>query len=108
MSIYQCDECGCAENTSLGWYHSRNNERLTPDGYLGKALCSACAPTYYGSGAPNKFNGNWHNKFIRHFLPHGSCFTNRVGNLEHKESGLIGNELYEKHAKLTPYIKARG
>jgi len=97
MSIYQCDNCGCAENTSLGAYHSRNSERLTPAGFLGKKLCSACAPTTFANGKANdRFNGLWHGRFKRVFLPKGEFFTNNQGNIEHISSGLIGNDAYRE------------
>ena len=97
MSIFQCDECGCAENTACGWYHCRNNERLTPKDILGKALCSACAPLNFAGGEPIRdFNGKWHGVFKRTFLPKGEFKTNGEGNLEHIESGLVGGEAYKK------------
>jgi len=97
MSIFQCVECGCAENTALGWYHSRNNKRLTNPDALGEALCSSCAPTeYHNSDECTSFNGKWHDVFGRVFLPYGEFFTNCNGNLEHKKTGLIGNKAYEK------------
>lgn len=52
----------------------------------GKLLCSACGPTHYNDGNQTKY-GKWHNQFPRTFLPKGMFFTNRVGNLEHKETG---------------------
>lgn len=103
MSIFQCVKCGCAENTACGWYHSRNSERVTPKEFLGKALCSACAPKSYTSGEPTKFNGIWHGRFDQTFLPMNSCFTNQQGNLEHAETGLIGNTLYEKFGRSKSY-----
>jgi len=104
MSIFQCDECGCAENTACGWYHSRNSKRICPDDILGKALCSACAPTEFKGGEPIKdFNGTWHGLFERTFLPMNSCVINGDGNIEHVETGLIGNKLYEKFGKNKSY-----
>lgn len=106
MSIYQCDNCGCAENTALGWYHCRNSQRLTKAKYLGKKLCSVCAPTEYPSGESiNNMNGEWHGHFERTFLPHGSCFTNEQGNLQHIDSGLVGSEIYSKYGKDDEYAK---
>lgn len=49
-------------------------------------ICSACAPTKYKDGKPTEF-GKWHGEFPRIFLPMGAFFTNKKGNLEHKESG---------------------
>lgn len=64
MSLYQCEQCGCQENTATGCYWGRE-----------KKLCSFCG------------DGEWHGKFKRKFLPKGLFKTNRVGNLEHKETG---------------------
>lgn len=107
MSIYQCDECGCAENTALGWYHCRNkSERMLGAEFKnGTKLCSACSPSSFADGSNYSKGGEWHNEFIRTFLPHDTCFTNRGGNLEHKESGLIGVELYEKYGSIVEYKK---
>lgn len=95
MSIFQCDSCGCAENTALGWYHYRNDPDLTPKEYLGKKLCSACGPTQYPSGDSNEMTGKWHGKFTRTFFPHGECYTNSEGSLAHTATGLKGIELYK-------------
>jgi hypothetical protein len=49
-------------------------------------LCSACGPTRYSDGVPTRY-GEWHGQFDRVFLPMGAFKTNRVGNLEHIETG---------------------
>lgn len=103
MSIFQCQECGCAENTALGWFHCRNRKNLNTEKSLGVALCSACAPTQYPNGEETKFNGKWHNRFKRTFLPKNMFFTNQDGNIEHKESGLVGNKAYEAYGQDTEY-----
>ena len=96
MSVYQCFNCGCAENTALGWFHSRFSKRIAPTDILGQALCSACAPLNYKSGEPiKKFNGEWHGQFERTFLPRGEFKTNSHGNIEHIETGIIGDEAYK-------------
>lgn len=64
MSLYQCEKCGCRENTATGCYWGRTVK-----------LCSFC-----GEGA-------WHGKFKRKFLPKGQFHTNRDGNLQHTASG---------------------
>ena len=74
MSLYQCENCGCCENTALSnywWEHVHNK---------GPALCSACTKD------GNKPAG-WHGCFERVFLPKGVFRTNRVGNLAHVETG---------------------
>jgi len=97
MPIFQCQQCGCAENSALGWYNNRNKERLTVKEHLGKALCSACAPRKFPDGSPTKFNGKWHNSFERTFLPLNLFKTNEEGKLEHIETGEVGNVCYEKY-----------
>jgi len=64
MSLYQCEECGAVENTALGAYWFRD-----------KKLCSECD------------TGKWHNSFPKVIIPKGMFFTNKQGNLEHKETG---------------------
>ena len=90
MSLYQCDECGCRENTACGLYWSRNRTHLFDwtgiDHLKGKSLCSACAPTKFRSGTPTEF-GKWHGQFARIFLPIGQFKTNEQGDLEHIETG---------------------
>lgn len=104
MSIYQCDSCGCAENTALGWYHPRTSVRLNKPEEIGRKLCSACALTEYPSGeSRKKFNGTWHCKFKRTFLPKGEFFTNEQGDLEHIKSGLIGDKVYKKYGREKEY-----
>jgi hypothetical protein len=52
----------------------------------GKHLCSACGPTRFSKGELTDL-GKWHGQFERVFLPMGMFKTNRVGNLEHIETG---------------------
>ena len=88
MSLFQCEECGCMENTATGWYWCRNDKQLTPEKYLGKALCSCCAPTEYAGGDNNENNtGEWHGRFDRKFFEKGALITNGDGNLEYKDTG---------------------
>ena len=47
MSIFKCEQCGCAENTALCRYNIRDKEKE-------KALCSECDP---------KGNKKWHGCF---------------------------------------------
>ena len=106
MSIYQCDKCGCAENTSLGAYHSRNSKNVTPVKFLGMKLCSACAPRFFAGGSENmRFNGEWHGRFKRRYLPKGEFFTNDKGNIEHIKSGLAGNEAYAEYGSDSEYLQ---
>ena len=93
MSLYQCDNCGCLENTALangsnlGYINFFKSDPevikkykqqlgLTEDEPFGN-YCSACTP----SG-----DGKWHNKFERIFLPKGEFETAPNGNLRHKKT----------------------
>jgi len=79
MSLFQCEECGCVENTACCNYAYRVYcEKKKP-------LCSICDPNI------NK----WHGRFDRTFLPKGMFKTNQAGNLEHIENG---DEDYHKYA----------
>lgn len=90
MSLFQCEVCGCCENTALScqgfkfitecfdWSYAPEREGLK--------LCSACGPTHYKSEGPCEY-GKWHGEFERVYLPLGQFHTNRAGNLEHTESG---------------------
>ena len=88
MSIFQCEECGCAENTSLGWFHCRN--LIKDPKYHGKKLCSACGPTQYDDGTPIEKTGKWHGRFERRFYEKDSMETNNDGNLVPKRRGEQG------------------
>lgn len=79
MSLFQCEECGCRENTAccLFW-----TSYLSDDG---RALCSVCDTRI----------GEWHNRFPRMFLPKDEFKTNGEGNLEHIETGRTDLELFE-------------
>lgn len=70
MSLFQCSECGCCENTALSGYWWRSAEGKPP-------LCSACNPEI----------AEWHDHFDRVFLPKEKFRTADNGNLEHIETG---------------------
>lgn len=74
MSLFQCEECGCRENTAVCNYWIRNDKESSCGG---RKLCSLCDPDIK----------KWHNKFRRLMLPVGEFKTNEVGNLEHIETG---------------------
>lgn len=93
MSLFQCENCGCVENTALS---SQGHAGIFAEFFdwskiphlEGKRVCSACGPTHYKDGSPSAYGGGrWHEKFDRVYLPKGMFITNRVGNLEHKETG---------------------
>lgn len=75
MSLFQCEACGCCENTALCNYHWRKMKKQP-------LVCSACDTAYDLRG-----DGKWHGKFGRVFLPKGMFVTNHEGNLAHKETG---------------------
>lgn len=98
MSLYQCENCGCMENTALGLYWSRNRENLfdwtSIEDRAGKALCSACGPKQFRNGSETEF-GKWHGQFERIFLPMGKFETNSQGNLQHKITGSTDIKQYQ-------------
>lgn len=91
MSLFQCDNCGCVENTALssqgfiGIFEDFFDWSYAPE-RRGMRLCSACGPTHYSDGQLTKY-GKWHNVFSREYLPVGMFETNAKGNLSHKENG---------------------
>lgn len=92
MSLFQCEHCGCCENTALSnqgcgeWFAKHMDWSGMPE-RKGMKLCSACQPAKFSDGEVNDEGGNWHNAFPRVFLPKGQFHTNRVGNLAHNETG---------------------
>lgn len=113
MSEFQCDLCGCLENTALtnappilmkflfvGEEYSvyRDNWReilgLNKNDELG-GYCSACSPIWYDANGhlgigPNLYPkpgaGLWHGRFLRIYLPKGEFETAPNGNLRHKRT----------------------
>lgn len=75
MSLFQCQVCGCCENTALacqgfqGWPERSFDWSYAPE-RKGMLLCSAWGPVKYRSGEPTKF-GKWHDQFERTYLPLG-------------------------------------
>lgn len=74
MSIFQCDGCGCAENTALTT--GRWGPHFSPDKAVAKGLSPA------GRYCSQCWDGKWHGKFPQNFYPKGTMRTNAVGNLE--------------------------
>lgn len=97
MSLFQCEHCGCKENTALSLQGAEMEEYFDWD-YAperkGKKLCSECGPPKYKSGQRTGL-GEWHGKFKQVFLPAGEFITNAVGNLEHKTTGDTDLSKYE-------------
>jgi hypothetical protein len=93
VSLYQCERCGCCENTALGHYWAAGHidhlfDWTGIEDRKGLKLCSACMPTHYRDGKPLEAKGGgWHGQFPRVFLPKGKFRTSKVGNLEHIETG---------------------
>lgn len=91
MSLFQCGNCGCCENTALSGqgcdgYAEQFYDWTGLEDRKGKKLCSACGPTRFSDGEATRF-GKWHGQFERVFLPGGMFQTARNGNLEHIHSG---------------------
>lgn len=90
MSLFQCEACGCRENTALACQGFKELSGYFDWSYApereGMMLCSACGPARHAGGTPTKY-GTWHGQFPRWFLPLGQFITNGAGNLEHKETG---------------------
>lgn len=103
MSIFQCEHCGCVENTAVSCQGFKNvNDWFDWTGIedrKGKMLCSACGPENHldedaaEPASPSGF-GYWHGHFERIYLPKGQFKTNRVGNLEHIETGETNYRAY--------------
>ena len=87
MGRFQCEECGCVENTATSGYSVRNRPNCTIESELGKLLCSACAHPFYPNGSKKLFTGGWHNRFGRYYLPKGEWKMDSVGTLRHKVTG---------------------
>lgn len=79
MSLFQCYECGCCENTATCNFWSNMTAEGQWRGVEAKPwmLCSACDPEI----------GRWHDRFPRLYLPKGMFVTNQRGNLVHRETG---------------------
>lgn len=105
MSLFQCQHCGCCENTALSsqgflplgeyfdWSYAPDREGLL--------LCSVCGPVAYRDGTPTEYGGQWHGRFPRVFLPLGQFRTASNGNLEHIETG---DQDYSKYAVEAPDV----
>jgi len=92
MPLFQCDNCGCLENTALTdctisymKIFIKNIEEvekykkelgLKKDEEFGN-YCSACCPLG---------DKKWHGEFSRIFLPKGEFETAPNGNLRHKKT----------------------
>lgn len=90
MSLFQCQNCGCIENTALSHHGFKFTEcwDWTDMEHLkGLRLCSACGPSTLADGEPVPEGVQWHDHFPRIYLPKGQFRTAQNGNLEHIETG---------------------
>lgn len=107
MSLFQCDNCGCAENSALTEGYL-TLEFLVDDPEVIKSYkeilglkedeefgnyCSACCPIWFNENGqcglgknpkPKPGEGMWHGQFDRVYLPKGKFETAPNGNLRHK------------------------
>lgn len=109
MSLFQCQNCGCCENTALACqgcdgYAETFFDWTGLEDRKGKRLCSACAPTRYSDGERTEY-GKWHGVFDRVFLPMGMFRTSHDGNLEHIETGDQDFERYAVRTTVTTETK---
>lgn len=74
MSLFQCEVCGCCDNTATSGYWFRDHDG---NPCKGRKLCAACDPSIE----------KWHGQFDRVFLPIGEFHTNQRGNLQHTATG---------------------
>lgn len=99
MSLFQCENCGCVENTALSAQGFKLLAKSFDWSYAperkGMLLCSACGPCVYKDGTKARDYGEWHNRFTRVYLPKGMFKTNERGNLEHIETGSEDYQAYQ-------------
>jgi len=115
MSVFQCSICGCAENTALTrgfgglWLVKRDSKAYKSyrkllglkEGEPYGSYCSMCSPIWYDKDGKHGIGpipeeaksddrweaiGMWHKRFKRSFYLKGTMFTDRDGNLAHKET----------------------
>lgn len=102
MSLFQCEVCGCRENTAYSMQGFKGITECYDWSYApereGLLVCSACGPTHEANGSVSGF-GKWHGKFERVFLPLGMFKKNHRGNLAHVDTG---GEDYRAYAIPTP------
>jgi hypothetical protein len=90
MSLFQCEICGCVENTALSFQGVKpmadDFDFTGIEDRKNKLLCSECAPTKFDDGTLTGL-GTWHGRFDKKYLPLGMFKTNKSGDLEHIETG---------------------
>ena len=88
MSLYQCEKCGCVENTSTGFYHCRDTDwykEYQENTRPGMKLCSVCGPLKYDDNKDTRY-GKWHGRFTRKFYKLDSLYTDKHGNVRKKDN----------------------
>ena len=104
MSFFQCEVCGCRENTALSMQGFKDITECYDWSYApdreGLRLCSACGPTHESNGTPSGY-GTWHGNFERVFLPIGMFQKNHRGSLAHIETG---DDNYRAYAIAAPAL----
>lgn len=106
MSLFQCEHCGCCENTALssqGFSWVELFDWTGIEDRRGKRICSACGPSRHRGGSASE-GGKWHGAFDRVFLPMGMFRTAKNGNLEHVETG---DQDFRKYAIQEPQLAAK-
>jgi hypothetical protein len=63
MPLFVCDECGCVENTALGFYWGKGHIKFKDEEKNDKALCSECMPKEFSDGSIYEKAGKWHDIF---------------------------------------------
>lgn len=84
MSLYQCEKCGCVENTACGFYHCSNSDLFCDyqEGTKkGMKLCCECGPLKLTNGKPTGY-GKWHDCFVKAIYPFNSLYTDDDGNVK--------------------------
>jgi len=57
MSLFQCEECGCIENSAKGHYHCVGRGWYKDKRKDAMKLCSECMPSEFNDGTINKEAG---------------------------------------------------
>lgn len=112
MSLFQCDRCGCVENTALsegGYLISglvtedeppeivksyKAAVGLKEEEPFGNYCCVCCPMQFDKKGEfkifEEKDRRQWHSDFPRTFLAKGEWETDERGNLRNKKTGQVG------------------
>ncbi len=112
MSLFQCENCGCVENTACadqGFTLSDCYDWSYDESLKGKKVCRACGPKNREGGGKMTCDlwgdyGVWHNEFDRIFLPLGQFKTASNGNLEHVETGCQDFRKYALECSENPNV----